>query len=178
MTYPENARRTVVIKASRDTLLLVACAVAATLALSYAVHTRPAPVPVAEVAPVKQQWTGSLADVTSPRTSVPSETMTSASLVVPTSALSLPKEPPRTAPQKTKACDSTLCVAASVVQPPLPLARQRLVVVDNVGVQPAMPVRDKDGFGGRLNPLNHLPDAVRHPFDYAGSTVTGWIKRL
>ena len=179
MTDPDNARRTVVIKASRDTLLLIACAVSATLAISYAVHTRPASVSVAEVAPPQQEWAGTLADVTTQSKSVqPAETMTSASLVVPPAALSLPKEPSRAAPQKPRACDPAPCVVKPGAQLPLPPVRQKPAAVETAAVQTPVPAKDEASLVGRLNPLNHLPDAVRHPFDYAGNTVSGWMKRL
>ena len=182
MTYPEHARRTVVIKASRDTLLLVACAVSATLALSYAVHTRPAAITVAEVATPQQVWVGALSDVTTQTKPVqPTETLTSASLVVPPAALSLPKEPSRTMPQKPRACDLAPCSTKATASLPLPPVRQKPASIESVSVQttPApTPAKDDGSLAGRLNPFNHLPDAVRHPFDYAGSAVSGWIKRL
>ena len=182
MTYPSNARRTVVIKASRDTLLLVASAVSATLAISYAVHNRPAPMAVAGPVPVQREWAGTLADVASqPPSAQPPETLTSASLVVPSAALSLPKDPSRPASLKARACDPA-CLAKTGTPLPVPPARQKPAVVETVSVQtppPApTPTKDSGSLVGRLNPFNHLPDSVRHPFDYAGSTVTGWIKRL
>ncbi len=194
MTSSPPTRRTVVIKANRDTLVLLACTVTVTLALSYGVHQRAAsPLPQ----PAQQEWAGRLADVL-PDFAVTSEPMTSDSLVVPKAALALPAPPaaPQRAGIKPQACDTPPCLAKAAV--PLPPTRQKLATAGAEIVksgseagsasgaipkpdapEPSAPKRKSQSFAlGDLNPLHHLPDTVRRPFSYAGTKITGWIDRL
>ena len=60
MTTLPPTRRTITIRANRDTLVLLACTVTLTLALSYSVQRRDA-APSPEPAP--QDWVGRLAEV-------------------------------------------------------------------------------------------------------------------
>ncbi len=119
--------------------------------------------------------------------------MTSASLVVPKAALALPPaQPASSAPRATKPlpCDAQPCPARSAA--PLPPARQKLAAVDaepaKANPAPAQaPIskstqtvkeHEKRFALSDLNPLPHLPDAVRRPFSYAGTKISGWIDRF
>lgn len=186
-------------KANRDTLVLLACTVAVTLALSYGVHRRPvSPLPQ----PAQRDWAGRLADVLPDLASMP-EPMTSDSLVVPKAALALPAPPaalPRAA-NKPQTCENPPCPAKTAV--PLPPTRQKLattgvdsgkpvpeaaaakagaaksVATGSEAPEPSAPKRKSQSFAlGDLNPLHHLPDTVRRPFSYAGTKISGWIDRL
>ena len=166
-------RRVVVLRASRDTLVLIACTVGVTLALSHAVRHRPAPAPEAQ----QQVWAGQLAGV-SPDAGGKAEPMTSESMVVPKATLALPI-PPKTG-GKTQPCDAPPCQIKAAV--PVPPTRQKLAMADPAPAQPARPAdatqpKDHDKrFGlSDLNPMRHLPDAVRKPFNYAGTKISGWI---
>ena len=163
------------LKARRETLALIASAVALTFVLSYAVHNRPAVITAAAPAP-QQVWTGQLTDVAPTQTTeLPSEPITSASLVVP--ALATPPLPAHPVPPtpKQRPCDDVApCSAATRVGAVPPV---RLV---STQVARAIPIKieRKDNLLGKLNPLDHIPDAMRHPLDYAGDTFSSWMKRL
>ncbi len=188
MTYPVRRRSIVLFRASRETVVLLASATAFTLVLAHAAHRRPEPAPAGPQV-VQQGWTGQLADVAidAPRASEP---LTSASLVVPSAALPAPVVVPASgttppaanvaaarqpASAKARSCDLPSC--APIKLGPQPVATPALKQV--ASAEPARP-RSEDGAGliGKLNPLKHLPDAVRHPFDYAGDAVSSWIRRL
>ena len=175
-------RRIVVLRASRDTLTLIACTIGVTLALAYAVRQHPASV-AATPAPALQVWAGQLAEV-SPDPAVPlrPEPMTSESMVVPKAAMVLPPAQPLPHPPGRTPCDGAAC-SAKVSGVPVPPARQRVAALDPAAApklgaepaQPARPPRDKRIGLSDLNPLHHLPDAVRKPFSYAGNKISGWI---
>lgn len=176
MSEPASAPRHVVIRTSRETLALVAAAAAMTFALSFAIHARhertaalAAPAPVAQEAQAPQQdWAGHLAELP-PAAATPAEHLSSAALVVPKSALTLPQPPAR--PKVARQCADAACLAgkASAGAPKRQFAA-------------AEPKADEssNGFLHQLNPLNHLPDmsAVGRPFSTAGGAVAGWFKRL
>ena len=88
-------RRPFVLKASRDTLMLLVAAGAMTLAIAYSVHNRPAlQSPVAEQTAVGQ-WAGQLADLTPQQTtsSAQAEPLSSDALTLPKAAMALPAAP-------------------------------------------------------------------------------------
>ncbi len=181
MGYFANASRTVVFRASRDTLGLVVVAATMTFALAYAVHSRHDPQAPASTLPAQAQlptpsaqaqqpWAGHLAEVVPSAAIIPSEPMTSASLVVPKSQLALPAAP---AKLKPRGCAEPPCQAKA----PLPPTRQQQTA-DAGKIEPAR--EPKKTLLGTLNPLNHLPEmsAVGRPFAYAGNAVSSWIKRF
>lgn len=167
-------RRPIVLKASRDTLVLLAGATALTLAIGYSVHSRPTPDPA--VTTVEQtaagEWAGQLAGLPPAAKPNPSEPLSSAALTVPKAAMALPA-PPRAAPPaaatavKPRLCDGTACPPAKLAAAPAAAVRRPA---------PA-PVREAS-LMERLNPLNHLPDMVKRPFASAGDTIAGWAKRF
>ena len=176
-----NVSRTVVLKAKRETVLLVCAATSLTFALAYAIHSKPEadPHPATEQVlqkPVGQVWAGQLASL-APDGVAPSaaEPMSSASLVVPKSQLSLPSVVVVRSPVRPRTCEETPC-ATKAPLPVRPLRNQA------AAAQPTDPVRqaNRPGLMATLNPLNHLPDAttLRRPFSYASDTVSGWFHRL
>ncbi len=184
MTHPPPPRRVVTIKANRETLLLVASAVAMAFALSYAVRQRPA-VPTLAAAP-QHVWVGQLPEIAPVNTvAQPAEPITSASLVVSPAALTSPTPPssrPAIAP-KPRSCDTTPCPQASkppsLPQLPAPTAKQSGTQVSDSRPVPSRTGHDdKPSLMGKLNPLNHIPDAMRQSIDYAGDTLSSWMKRL
>lgn len=169
-------RRPVVLKASRDTLMLLAAAGAATLALAYSVHNRPAPdAPQGQTTEqaAAGEWAGQLAEL-SPTQAVapePAEPLSSAALTVPSAAMALPA-PPKTA-AKTRSCEGAACAIAKPAAVPMPARRAQ------ASAAPASPkpVREASLLA-RLNPLNRLPDMVKRPFASAGNTIAGWVSRF
>ena len=187
MTYSPYPKGTVLLKAKRETLVLLASVAAMTFAVSYVVHKRP----IAEQAsvPVQHQvWAGQLSDVSTDTAVVKqAEPMTSASLVVPTSAVALPapQTPPRAIPAPTvkpaKPCEGAACTikaggpskqVATLAPVNGPTPNQTLGATTKANRKESLSLLTK------LNPMNHLPDAVRHPVDYANDTFSGWMKRL
>lgn len=167
MAYPSDLTRTIVLKMRRDTVVLLVAVTATTVALSSAIHSRPA----RQTAVSQQHWTGQLADVApaeAPRADV--EHLTSASLVVPTSELALPQVPVR-ALVRLRGCDGQICAP----RVPTPVRRPETASAHRAGPRHAPP-----SLMSRLNPLNHLPDVTRisRPFAVAGDTVSGWFRRF
>ena len=186
-----SASRTIVIRASRDTLSLVAAAATLTFALAYVVHSKhDAQLPVAAPAALQQpgqplqtqlqqaqqkpqqDWAGHLAELVPPTDTMPSEPMSSASLVVPKSQLALPALPGKPAAKTTRPCLDQPCAAKA----PLPPLRRQPADVRKADAPPA----PRKNLLGMLNPLTHLPDVsvIGRPFVYAGGAVTGWFKRF
>lgn len=161
--------RSFVLRIRFETLALVAGAVAMSLALSHAVHQRADRSKVAGL-PGQPAWTGRIADLPPDGAGAADKAITSASLVVPPATLALPANPSRQ-PPKAKPCESAGCPSKVVAVPPA--QRNRTVPVQAAVARS----RDADGLMSKLNPLNHLPDAVRHPFDVAGNTISGWLRR-
>ena len=185
MSNLASASRTVVIRASRDTLSLVAAASAMTFALAYAIHTKhdrliPAPLPALETrAPEPQQdWAGHLAELAPATAAAPSEPMSSAALVVPKAQLALPPLPKASTKSMRPCPPDASCVPIAKAPTSSPAAPPRRLVAAADKANAA----DKPGktLVGMLNPLNHLPDmtAVGRPFASAGGAVAGWFKRL
>lgn len=178
------SRRIVVLRASRDTLVLVASTLCVTFALAYAVRQHPGPV---ATQPEQQVWAGQLAEV-APETVAPArpETLTSASLTVPKAALALPPLPTAAPPAaKTPACATQPCPVKTAA--PMPPARQKLAMVDGETAK-AVPATTSERKAAKetkagdrrfglsdINPLPHLPDSVRKPFSYAGAKISGWM---
>jgi hypothetical protein len=160
MTYFARASKSVVIRANRETIGLVAAACAVAFALADAVHSRPAP--TASGQQHQQDWTGDLAELEAPETKS-QEPLRSADLVVPQADLALPTMPAK--PVARKGCDEP-CVKA-----PLPPRRAAATATRVAAKKDA-------GFLDNLNPLNHVPDMVSRPFNYAGNVVSGWIKQF
>ena len=187
MTDPLR-RRIVLFKASRETVVLLACVTALTFALAHAAHRRSDGAPPGGEQAVQQGWAGQLADV-APDTTAPHapEPLTSASLVVPVAALpappaAVPGAPVpgavrQAVPAKARPCDQPTCAPTVKLGPPNLMGPAPKQVAS---VEPDRSRSDKEGASliGKLNPLKHLPDAVRHPFDTAGDAVSSWIKRL
>ena len=177
MVYFAKASRTVVIRASRETIGLVAAASAMTFALAYAVHSKQQPQGFGAPAPVAQQqqdWTGHLADLTPTSTeAAPAEPMSSAALVVPKSQLALPSMSVRPL-ARPRVCGDGPCPAK-----PGAAAARRMADADAPG-KGSHAGESKNTLLSRLNPLNHLPDVsvIARPFAYAGNTLSGWIKRF
>jgi hypothetical protein len=175
-----NVSRTVVIKAKRETVLLLVAASSLTFALAYAIHSKPEadlhPVEQVQQKPAPQIWAGQLASLAPDHVPSPAaEPMSSASLVVPKSQLSLPVVAVVRPPARVRACDDASCAAKT----PLPV---RPVRAQAAATQSAAVARTpgKQGLMATLNPLNHLPDAttLKRPFSYASDTVSGWFHRL
>ena len=172
MAYASDPTRTIVLKARRDTVVLVVAATAATFALASAIHSRPDARD--NVALPQQQWAGELAGLASVEVDpVHAEPITSASLVVPTSDFALPPMPVR-ALVKLRGCDGGLCAprtnAPTPVRRPIAAAFRRVPAPHHV----------RPTLISRLNPLNHLPDmsTLGRPFAVASDTVSGWFKRF
>jgi hypothetical protein len=204
MIHQVASSGTIVVRARRDTLALVAIAVALTIALSSAIHSRSAN--KLALGP-DDGWTGKLADVAQPAPSAPP--FTSASLVVSTADLALPHVAVRPL-MRLPACPGRACLKAAsppivhrTAAAPLPPARQASATEMPVAPAPAK-IRDASlvppapippapisaptaaahptspTVMSRLNFLNHLPSvsALRHPVSMASDTVTGWFKRF
>lgn len=169
-------RRPIVLKASRDTVVLLAAVGAMTLALAYSVHNRPAPAPPAQT--TAGEWAGQLAELPSPQAAAPApaEPLSSDALTVPKAAMALPV-PPRTpaavVAAKPRACDGAPCPAlpAAKTAAALPAAPSRRPAA------PPAPLREAT-LVETLNPLNHLPAVVTRPFASAGDTIAAWVKRF
>ncbi len=153
-------------KANRETIVLIAVACAMTFALSRHAGTPEvaAEKPAAAVVP-DQVWTGRLAEVAPAASVPPREPMSSASLVVPKSALALPATPRKTP------------VKVAVPVPPT-----RTQMAGNTQAASVEPDRSshEDGLLHSINPMNHLPDmsSVGRPLAYAGETVAGWFRHF
>ncbi len=167
-------RRPVVLKASRDTLVLLAGATALTLAIGYSVHSRPATDTAFATAELTAAggWAGQLAELSPAAKPNLGEPLSSAALTVPKAAMTLPV-PPRIASSTTAAavkprlCDGPACPPAKPAAAPGAAVRR-----------PATPALREASLMERLNPLNHLPDMVKRPFASAGDTIVGWAKRF
>lgn len=174
-------RRTIVLKTSRDTLVLLAAASAMALAIGYSVHNRPP----ADATPASEQvaageWTGQLASLAPSEAAktAPAEPLSSDALTVPKAAMALPAPPrPATAPAKPRLCDGLPCpppartaAAATVIGAPAPARKP-------TGATHPQPIREA-GLMDRLNPLNHIPDMVKRPFASAGDTIVGWVRHF
>lgn len=163
MTNTPMPPKRIVLKANRDTLMLVAAASAATLALAASVHSRPQPDPTHSVVEAPQQdWTGDLAELV-PASTEPTEQepLTSASLTVPKSALALPNPPTRA---KAKPCDVGPC----------PTSRPAALRTQAARAEAARASRKDHSLMARLNPFNHL-DTLQKPFVYAGNSISNWL---
>ena len=170
-------RRPFVLKASRDTLVLLAAATGLALAIGYSAHNRPMP-DIAKQATeqaVAGEWTGQLAALapTDATATAPSEPLSSDALTVPKAAMALPT-PPRPATPKPRPCDGASCptparTAGAVTATPTPNRR--------APAPHLQPVREAS-LMERINPLNHLPDVVKRPFASAGDTIAGWVRRF
>ena len=162
MTCFARASKSVVIRTNRETIGLIAAACAVAFALDYATHARPAPVVPSQQR--QQDWTGDLADVAAPGVAL-QEPLRSADLVVPQAQLALPAAPK---PVAKKGCDEP---CAKVPLPPRH---------DVAKISPSIPTaaRRDAGLLNTFNPLNHVPDVVSRPFNYAGNVVSGWIRRF
>ena len=169
-------RRPIVLKASRDTLVLLAAAGTMTLAIAYSVHNRP----VSESQGTEQvaagEWAGQLADLSPSQAAAPApaEPLSSDALTVPKAAMALPVAPRPALSARPRACDGTPCppsVKAASGAAAAPTLRRQAVA--------ALPARVREAsLVERLNPLNHLPAAVTQPFASAGDTIAGWVKRF
>ncbi len=200
MATPAKAPRSVVIRASRETIALALAACAVTFALAYAVHSKSdvtkLDVAKSDVGPVTQatssiravpakgspiegaqtrEWTGHLADIGPPAAVAPGEPMTSASLVVSPSQLAPVTAPTR--PTARRVCEGASCTARTSAPSPMPPSRPSQDGPDPapVAVGAASPARN---WPASINPLNHLPDAtaLKQPFTYVGDKVAGWFK--
>lgn len=167
-----NAPSRIVIRTSRETIVLCVAACAMTFALGYAVHSKHGPGETPRA--VTQDWTGHLADV-APVVAASSERITSASLVLPKEQLALPKIDMRPL-ANLRFCDGESCRAKPLA--PLPPARQDAGPREPVKVAYHEEQESRPGLLSRLNPLNQVPAVIRKPFAYAGDTVSGWIKRF
>lgn len=170
MVNPASGPRRIVLRANRETLVLVAAACGATFTLSYAIHIRPSETAAVESVAPQREWAGHLAEILpdqSQRTST--EPMTSASLVVPKSALAWPTVQARS---RFRTCEGGATCNGKVTAP-VPHARPSRVEV-------ATEDTSERSLVGRLNPLNHLPNmsALSRPFAYAGNAISGWIDRF
>ncbi len=170
-------RRPIVLKASRDTLVLLAAAGAMTLALAYSVHNRP----VAEGPSTTQasagEWAGQLAELPPTQAAAPAQTepLSSDALTVPKAAMALPIAPRAALPAKPRTCDSAPCPlpAKTTAAAGTPMALPRRAT------NPSAPARLREAsLVDKLNPLNHLPAAVTRPFASASDTIVGWVKRF
>lgn len=156
------------IEIRRDTLVLLAVAMAIPLAVSHHLHRRDAEGAGAMVQE-HPTWAGRIADLTPSDVAKSGDAITSASLVVPTSALALPQNAVRA--QKTRPCLGDMPCAK-----PVALPRQRTVAIAQ-GAQSVRHGGDTDILR-KLNPLAHLPEPIRHPFDSARAVLTGWFRQL
>ncbi len=191
MVPPAKAPRSVVVKASRETIALALAACAATFALAYAVHprtgvdpvtrpssTRESSITVASVRePPAREWTGHLAEVAPLAAAVPTEPMTSASLVVSPSQL-----PPVTSPARPagkRPCEGASCAARTNAAPPPPVPTPPARPSAG-GPGPATTQAEprERGWPANINPFNHLPDTatLKQPFTYVGDKVAGWFR--
>ena len=183
-------RRTIVLKASRDTLVLTVAAGAMTLAIAYSVHTRPAPATLqgqnggtAEQA-AAGEWAGQLADLSSNQGTLttPTERMSTATLTVDKAAMALPAAP-RPVPAlstKPRTCDGSPCLpstkAATTGSTTIAVAPALGVATTSLRRAPAVAAARQASLVEKLNPLNHLPEMVKRPFASAGDTIAGWVK--
>lgn len=161
-------------RASRETIVLIAVAGAMTFVLARhagtvapsAAESRTAQAPSAAPAEPRKVWTGELAQVTPATVATPVEPMSSASLVVPKSALALPATP-------RKAATKVAVTPAPPVR--VQVASNTLVVASRATEAP----RDSSLLHA-LNPMNHLPDlsTIRRPFASAGETISGWMRHF
>jgi hypothetical protein len=189
--------RLFVVRARRDTLVLVATATLVTFALASAIHSRP---PVASalpsaaapasVVPVHQSWAGDLDDraVDAAAPAAARAPLTSASLVVPASDLALPKVSVRPL-VRLNGCAGAPCPPlrnqATLRRPGRAMVVARAPFDERsfrsdpfLEGRAAPPRRQRHDLIARLNPFNHLPD-VRHfarPFTYAGDAVGSWFR--
>ena len=167
-------RRTIVLKADRDTLMLLAAASGLALAIGYSVHSHPAPQDQGQaIEQAAGEWAGRLAELPPPAAINPAvEPLSSDALTVPKAAMALPVAPRPAASAKLRICDGALCPAAAKVATnaaPAPIRRP--------AAPRAHPLREAS-LMDRLNPLNHLPEVVTRPFASAGDTITSWVKRF
>ena len=120
-------RRPIVLKASRDTLLLLAAAGAMTLAIAYSVHNHPLSDGPGTEQVADGEWTGQLADLSPNQaaTPAPAEPLTSDALTVPKAAMALPAAPKATPPAKPAPAKARPVRAPPGPSPSLP-SRSRL----------------------------------------------------
>lgn len=172
-------RRPIVLKTSRDTLMLLGAASALTFGIAYSVHSHPAPVASERPASVgaSGQWAGQLAELSPNQAAAPASTepLSSAALTVPKAAMALPVAPRSVAsPAKPRTCDGGPCPPqAKASTSPVSAASTRRTVSATTSTR----VREAS-LVERLNPFTHLPDAVRRPIASAGDTIAGWVKRF
>ncbi len=177
-------RRSIILKANRDTLVLIAAAGAMTLAIANSVHTRPAPATLqgqtggttTEQA-AAGEWAGQLADLTPNQvaSTAPAEPLSTAALTLDKAAMALPASPrPAPAlPSKPRICDGAPC------PPPVKAAAAGTAAAAPPRHPPAVtPPAREASLVEKLNPLNHLPEMVKRPFASAGDTIAGWVKRF
>ena len=169
-------RRPIVLKASRDTLVLLAAAGAMTLAIAYSVHNHPAAEGPNMAQVTGGEWAGQLAELSPNAVAAPapSEPLSSDALTLPKAAMALPTPPKAVTSTKSRTCDGVSCPATSktiaanaAVAPPRRIA----------AAAPPAPLREAS-LVEKLNPLNHLPAAVTRPFASASDTIVGWVKRF
>ena len=111
MSVVPPPRRPIVLKASRDTLVLLAAASAVTLAIGSSVrsHSAAPQDPHAQQV-VAGEWAGQLAELSPDQTTAPTpvEPLTSDALTVPKAAMALPLAPRPALPAKPRACDGAI----------------------------------------------------------------------
>lgn len=173
-----SSHRHIVLKARLETVLIAIVAGGLVLGVAYTGRSR-SPEPVQSdpgaAEPGKPDWTGKLADL-GPDQTPKMQPLTSASLVVPKSTLALPAKTKAAAKSTPKPCADEACDAAKATAPTV-AGREKDKVVASANREPAAKAPSGDLLK-RLNPLNHIPDAVRRPFALAGDTVSGWIKHF
>ena len=184
-------RRSIVLKANRDTLVLIAAASAMTLAIAYSVHTRPAPATLQRQTggttteqAAAGEWAGQLADLSPSQvaSTTPAERLSTAALTVDKAAMALPAAPRPAAVllAKPRICDGAPCpppakaAVAGTAAPALGAAAATPPRHPSAGAPPAR----EASLVEKLNPLNHLPEMVKRPFASAGDTIAGWIRRF
>ena len=185
-------RRPIVLKTSRDTLVLLAAASAMALAIGYSVHNHTVsddPQPIEQT--VAGEWAGQLAALAPTETAAPAPApLSSDALTLPKAAMALPVSPRPTANAvKPRLCDGVPCPPAAKASTTAAAVPGGLPTAAAPGQthRPAVATRPHSvreaGLMERLNPLNHLPDVrlpdvVRRPFASAGETIVGWVKRF
>lgn len=175
VTTPDTLSRKVVLRTSRETLLLVAGACGLTFAIAYAVHSRPLQTIAAPQPTEQQAWAGQLADIgTSTPAKRVTEPLTSASLTVPKSQLALPAAA-KVSVVKPRSCENGSSCAPKATAASLASTRPAAA---GTAILPPNRKIEETGVMARLNPLNHVPDVVRKPFVVAGEAVSGWLKRF
>ena len=169
-------RRPIVLKASRDTLVLLAAVGAMTLAIAYSVHNHPAAGGPSTEQVAVGEWAGQLADLSpSPVAApAPSEPLSSDALTLPKTAMALPAIPKAVTSTKPRICDGVSCpTIAKTIAGNAAVAPPRRIAAA------APPARLREAsLVEKLNPLNHLPAAVTRPFASASDTIVGWVKRF